>query len=138
MSSKAARRTMPDTYFTLVRQFPLTHIRDDETLTEAQEVIDNLLRQNLDEGGEAYLAALTDLVESYERAHVAIPDASATDVLRELMAANRLTQSELAKRVGIAQSTISAILKETRPMTLSHATALAKHFGIARSAFLRD
>lgn len=138
MSIQATRRTLPDTYFKLVRQFPLTHIRDDETLAEAQEVIDKLLRQDLNAGGEAYLDALTDLIESYEREHIAIPDAPVADVLRELMAANRLTQSELAKKVGIAQSTISAIMKGTRPMTLGHATALAKHFGIARRAFLRD
>jgi HTH-type transcriptional regulator/antitoxin HigA len=138
VSTKAIRRTLPDTYFKLVKRFPLTHIQDEETLTAAQEVLDQLLRQNLDAGGEAYLDALTDLIEIHEQEQVAIPEAPAIDVLKELMAANRLTQSELGKKVGIAQSTISAILHGTRSITLSQATALAKHFGIARVAFLRE
>jgi hypothetical protein len=29
-----------NTYFRLVKQFPLTHIRDDDHLAEAQEMID--------------------------------------------------------------------------------------------------
>src|SRR3954468_20669933 len=63
---KTTDRVLPDTYFALVKEFPLTHIRDDEHLKEAQEAIDQLLQEELDEGAQAYLDALTDLVEIYE------------------------------------------------------------------------
>src|SRR5712671_6277018 len=102
MAVKTAIRTLPGTYFALVKQFPLTHIKGDNHLRAAQEVIDRLLQKVLDKGSEEYLDALTDLVETYEDEHVLIPDASEADVLRELMGTNRLSQQALAKEVGIA------------------------------------
>src|SRR5437660_63002 len=110
MAGKTATPVLPDTYFDLVREFPLIRIRNDEHLTEAQERLDRLLQEELDEGAQEYLDLLTDLVESYEEEHVPIPDASEADVLRELMRANDLNQSQLAKTAGIAQSTLSAVL----------------------------
>src|SRR5436305_14115892 len=104
MAGKTAARTLPDTYFELVKQFPLTHVRDDGQLEAAQEVIDRLLQEELDEGAQEYLDALIDLVETYEEEHVPIPDAPEADVLRELMRANGLSQGRLQKAVGISQS----------------------------------
>lgn len=91
MAMKNRVRQLPDSYFELVKQFPLAHIRDDDHLGEAQEMIDHLLQRHLDHGAQEYLDALTDLVETYEDKHVAIPDASEADVLRELMRANGVT-----------------------------------------------
>ena len=67
MAIKNLVRTPPDSYFQWVRQFPLMHIRDDDHLGLAQELIDQLLQQELDEGGQEYLDALTDLVEYLRR-----------------------------------------------------------------------
>src|SRR3954454_15834507 len=85
MAAKTATNTMPDTYFELVKQFPLARIRDEGHLDEAHEVIDRLLRKNLDDGEQVYLDALPDLVEPYEDKHEPMPDASEADVLRLLM-----------------------------------------------------
>src|SRR5262245_33184255 len=117
MAAKTAARTLPDSYFALVKRFPLTHIRDAGHLRAAQAVIDRLLGEDLDEGGGEYLDALTDLVETYETAHVPIPDASEADVLRVLMESNGLSQPALAKKAGIAQSTLSAVLNGKRSLT---------------------
>ena len=136
MTVKAAPWTQPDTYLRRVREFPLLHIRDDRHLKAAIEVMDGLLCEDLDEGSREYLDALTDLIGAYEDANVAIPDASPEDVLRELMAANRLTQKALAEAVGIAQSSISDVLRGQRQLTRRHIQALAKHFHIAPAAFL--
>src|SRR5207253_1716321 len=100
MGTKSVSRPLPDTYFDLVREFPLTHIRSDAHLDAAQAMIDRLLQEAPDEGVQAYLDVLTDLVESYEDEHVPIRDASEADVLRELMSANRLSQQQLSKAVG--------------------------------------
>ena len=100
---KAAAKKLPDTYFDLVRLFPLTHIRDDSHLENAQRVIEKLLGQRLDKGAEEYLDALTDLVETHEDEHEPMRDASEADVLRELMRYNDLSQPCLAKEVKIAQ-----------------------------------
>ena len=133
--SATPQGTLPRSYFTLVKRFPLTHVRDDAHRREAAEVIDHLLRQELDEGGQEYLDALTDLVETYEAEHVAIPDASEADVLRALMKASGLSQPELARVVGIAQSTISAVLNGSRSLTKGQVAALARFFHVSPAAF---
>jgi HTH-type transcriptional regulator/antitoxin HigA len=129
-------RTLPVSYFELVKRFPLTRVRDDAHLEEATSVIDRLLREDLDEGGQEYLDALTDLVETYEAGHVTIPDAPEADVLRELIRASGLTQPNLAKKVGIAQSTISAVLNGTRTLTREQVVTLARYFGVSPAALL--
>jgi hypothetical protein len=48
VSFKTIKRTLPDTYFKLVKRFPLIHIRDDDNLGAAQEMIDRLLAEDLD------------------------------------------------------------------------------------------
>jgi HTH-type transcriptional regulator/antitoxin HigA len=136
MAGKTAARTLPDSYFELVKRFPLTHVRDDDQLEAAQEVIDRLLQEDLDEGAQEYLDALTDLVETYEEEHVPIPDASEADVLRELMRANGLSQGKLQKAVGISQSTISAVLNGSRSLTKEQVIALARYFRVSPAAFL--
>ncbi len=119
-----------------MKRFPLTHIRNDGHLNAAQEVIDRLLQEDLDEGAQEYLDALTDLVESYEEEHVPIPDASEADVLRELMRSNGLSQARLQKAVGISQSTISAVLNGTRSLTKDQVVVLGRFFHVSPAAFL--
>jgi HTH-type transcriptional regulator/antitoxin HigA len=130
-------RALPDTYFELVKQFPLTRIKDEEHLAQAQEFLDNLLRQDLDEGGEAYLDALSDFIENYEQENEPSSDAPPEDVLRELINSSQLSQQQLSKAVGIAQSTISAVLNGSRKLTTDHIMKLARHFKVSPAVFLR-
>jgi HTH-type transcriptional regulator / antitoxin HigA len=136
MALTTKTKTLSDTYFRLVKQFPLTHIRDDDHLHAASEVIARLLQENLNDGAQQYLDVLTDMVEAYEDEHVVIPDASEADVLRELMRSNGLKQQQLSKRVGIAQSTVSAVLTGSRSLTKDQVVTLAKFFNVAPAAFL--
>jgi HTH-type transcriptional regulator/antitoxin HigA len=135
VKSEGVTRGPAGSYFRLVRDFPLVHIRDREHLAQAQATIDRLLCRDLDDGEEAYLDVLTDLVDAYEEEHVTIPDAPEADVLRELMAANRLSQPALAGAVGIAQSTLSAVLNRKRALTRSQVTALAGFFRVSPAVF---
>ena len=136
MVVKATAPRVPDTYLKLVKRFPLIHIRDEAHLDEAIALLSELLRQERDQGTQEYLDVLTDLVAAYEDEHVAMPDVSEADVLRELMRSNRLSQMQLAKAVGMAQSTISAVLTGARSLTKGQILKLAKFFGIAPAAFL--
>jgi HTH-type transcriptional regulator/antitoxin HigA len=136
MVAKATTRRVPDTYLKLVKRFPLIHIRDEGHLDEAIALLSDLLRQERDQGAQEYLDVLTDLVAGYEDEHIPTPDVSEADVLRELMRSNRLSQMQLAKAVGMSQSTISAVLTGARSLTKGHVLKLAKFFGIAPSAFL--
>jgi HTH-type transcriptional regulator/antitoxin HigA len=136
MNAKTRIGKLPDTYFERVREFPLTHIRDDGHLIAAQEQIDRLLEEDLDRGAQEYLDALTDLVEAYEDRHAMIPDATEADVLRELMRSRGLSQLRLTKAVGIAQSTLSAVLNGTRSLTKEQVVQLAQFFQVSPAAFL--
>jgi len=123
-------------YLALVRAFPLISIRDDQQLAEAILEIDRLvdLRER-STAQEAYLGALTDLVETYETAHVVIPPVHGVDALRYLMAENALTQAELAPIFG-APSVISEVLSGKRRLTIAHIKQLATYFGLPAEVFI--
>ena len=127
---------MPDSYFKLVERFPLPHIRSLRHLGQAIALVDELLQKHVDRGAQEYLDALSDLIATYEDEHAPIPDASESDVLRELMRSSGHKQMALSKAVGISQSTLSAILTGEREMTKSHMVALAKFFNVPPSVFL--
>jgi HTH-type transcriptional regulator / antitoxin HigA len=136
MGVEASAKRIPDTYLNLVKRFPLIHIQYELHLDEALELLNELLRRDRDEGAQAYLDVLTDLVAAYEDKHVPMPDVSEADVLRELMRSNRLSQMELSKAVGIAQSSISAVVTGARSLTKGQILKLAKFFQLAPAAFL--
>jgi HTH-type transcriptional regulator/antitoxin HigA len=100
-----------DSYLRLVLAFPLSSIRSDRHLDEAQKVMDRLLAKLQPDAGEAmYLDALSDLVAVYEDAHHPIEAASYADMLRHLMEAKGVTQAQLSHEAGIVMSTISEVL----------------------------
>jgi HTH-type transcriptional regulator/antitoxin HigA len=136
MAVKTNPWMLPDAYFDLVKQFPLTHLRDDEHLKAAQEILDRLLQEEMEEGSREYRDVLTDLIEAYEEKHIVLPDASAADVLRELMRSNGLSQTKLAKSAGITPSTLSSVLNGSRSLTKEQAVKLAKLFNVSPAAFL--
>lgn len=129
-------RALPESYFALVREFPLIPIRDQPHLSEAQAFVDRLLRQDLDEGGETYLDALSDFITLFEAEHESWPDAAPEEILLALIDASPPSQQQLARTVGIAQSTISAILNGTRKLTTDHMVRLGRHFGVEPAVFL--
>lgn|SRR4051794_19585810 len=123
-------------YLELVRAFPLMSIEDDAHLEAALVVIDGFVeRPARSVAEEVYLAALTDLVETYENAHVALPPATGIEALRYLMEENDLTQADLAPLFG-APSIISEVLSGKRRIALTHARRLAAHFGLPVSVFI--
>lgn len=136
MATVSNTRPANATYLKLIRAFPLRSIRTDAELVAAQLVLDDLLRRELDEGGQDYLDALTDLIEKYESEAHPMPDASEADVLQLLMGAGGFSQSQLAEKVGIAQSTLSAVLTGTRTLTKQHIVKLAEFFRVSPAVFL--
>jgi len=135
---KKAVAPLPASYFRLVRQFPLTSIRDEEHLDTAQEMIDRLLEEDLDHGKQEYLDALTDLVETYKNEHYFLPDASEAEVLRELLRANDLTEPDLAKKTKISRTTLAAVLSGQRQLSRPQIVTLSRYFGVSAAAFLPE
>lgn len=133
---KTKTRPVPTSYMKLVRAFPLRNINSDEELEAALAVAKDLMERELDDGEAEYLDLLADVIQRYEKARFPMARASESDLLRVLLDASGLTQTQLAEKVGIAQPTLSAILGGTRALTKEHIVALANHFGVSPAVFL--
>ncbi len=125
-----------DRYFDLVVQFPLRPIRSDEELAGAVKMVDSLLdRRDLAPEEEDYLDVLGDLIERYEgEAHPMAPISDA-EMLRHLIEAKGVSQTEISSATGIADSTISEILKGRRSLNRGHIGKLARYFNVSPDVF---
>lgn len=120
-----------DSYLELVLDFPLSSIRSDEHLGEAQKVMDWLLAKGaLGEGEETYLDALSDLVAVYEDGHQPIEPASDADMLRHLLDAKGVTQAQVSQAAGLAKSTLSEVLAGKKPFSRQMIRKLADYFKV--------
>jgi len=118
-------------YLELVLAFPLLSIRSGEHLDEAQKVMDRLLAKGvLDDGEETYLDALSDLVGVFEDEHHAIEPASDADMLRHLLEARGVNQTQLSQQAGIAKSTISEVLAGKKPFSRQMIRKLSGYFQV--------
>ncbi len=127
-----------DEYLALVRAFPLVSIRDDVHLDTAVTVIDGLIdKATRSTAEEAYLGALTDLVETYENAHVVFPPQTGVDALRSLIEENGLKQGDLVPVFG-TQSIVSEVLRGKRKLTVKHIEKLSAFFHVPPSVFFDD
>jgi len=79
---------------------------------------------------------LRDLVERYEAEAVPMPDVSAVEMLQFLIGQHGVTQQTVARKTGIANSTISALLTGERQLTRTHIEKLAVYFGVKPAVFL--
>jgi HTH-type transcriptional regulator/antitoxin HigA len=130
------RAKLPDTYFELVKRHPLRSIRTEAELDAAQAVIDDLLRRELDDGGTAYLDALSDLVILYEREHHPVPPLPPHELLAHLLADRAMSQADLVRATGIAKATISDLVSGKRAFTVDQMHRVAGVFGVAARVFL--
>src|SRR5947209_8655468 len=103
LSQKRARER--SAYLALVRKFPLRPIRNDKELSQAVSVMDSLLDYpRRDRAQEDYLDVLGDLIKQYEDKAHPIADVSESEVLEHLIEAKGVTQAEVARQTGIAES----------------------------------
>lgn len=120
-----------DSYLELILAFPLSSIRSEEHLDEAQKVMDKLLAKGeLVDGEETYLDALSDLVGVYEDKYHVIEPATDADMLRHLLESNGVTQAQLSQEAGIAKSTISEVLAGKRPFSRQMIRKLSEFFKV--------
>ena len=131
ISSFRLKGKAQDSYLECVVDFPLTTISSDEHLGAAGEVMDRLLaKPKLGKGEQSYLDALSDLVASYEDEHFPMEPASDADMLRHLLEAKGVTQTELHRETGISKSSISEVLSGKKMLSRQMIRKLADYFGV--------
>lgn len=124
-------------YLELVRRLPLRPLRSEKELDAAIEMIDSLIdRPSLGAGEQDYLNVLGDLVKAYENEHYPMPAVSDARMLRHLIKAKGVTQTQVSRATGIANSTFSAVLNGTRQLTRHHIGQLASYFHVEPGAFM--
>jgi HTH-type transcriptional regulator/antitoxin HigA len=130
-------RNQRDDYFALVQKFPLTSIRSEAELRAAQKVVEEILMMDgrPTRGTIEYIDALSDLIMAYENTHHAIPSPSDADLLRHLIDARGITQTELHEATGIALSTISEVLSGRRKFSKEVIAKLSVYFKVDKGLF---
>jgi HTH-type transcriptional regulator / antitoxin HigA len=119
---------------------PLRVIRSEEEYDQAIEMLNRLSDLGRDQTPDEreYLLALAVFVEKYEDVHYPIPPASGVEMLRFLIEARELTQSDVAAGAALADSTISEILAGKRKLNIKHIDRLAQFFKVKPAFFLDD
>jgi HTH-type transcriptional regulator / antitoxin HigA len=99
--------------------------------------LDRLLRKaSLTSAERRYCELLGVLIEDYEkRAFPLKSKAGAIDILKELIAANRLQQKDLLD-VFKHKTLLSEILRGKRPLSLDHIRGLARLFRVSPEVFI--
>ncbi|MCX5663047.1 MAG: helix-turn-helix domain-containing protein [Planctomycetota bacterium] len=133
-------KPMKDSYFDLVRRHPLLPIKSEAQLDAALAFLGPLAvrgEKALDSGERAYLAALTQFVEDYEREHHAIEaaDLGPLEALKFLMQANDMKAIDLGKLLG-SRGLASQILNGKRELSKKHILVLARRFNVEPGLFL--
>jgi HTH-type transcriptional regulator / antitoxin HigA len=136
MTTATRKAKAKDLYFELVLRLPLRPIRSDKELDAAVKMVDSLLdRKDLAPEEEDYLEVLGDLIEQYESKAHPIPPVSDVEMLRHLIEAKGVSQTEVSKATGIADSTISEVLRGKRSLNRNHIGKLSKYFGVLPNVF---
>jgi HTH-type transcriptional regulator/antitoxin HigA len=140
-SSRPQRKRTPaqrdiSRYMKLIEAFPLRPLTSKAELKKAQQVIDTLLdKGDLADDEQDYLDVLSDLVERYEDQAYPFPSLPDGALLRHLMDAGGVRQTQVAKDTEIASSTISEVLSNRRRLTREHIGKLCRYFSVSPDVF---
>ena len=136
MASATRPGRVKDRYLELVRRFPLRPIRSDEELAGAVRMVDSLLdRRDLAPEEKDYVEVLGDLIHQYEGDAHPMPPVSDAEMIRHLIEAKGVSQTEVSRATGIADSTISEVLRGKRSLNRKHIGTLARYFNVSPDVF---
>jgi HTH-type transcriptional regulator / antitoxin HigA len=131
---------LKDSYFDLIRQFPLVSIRTEKQYESALRFLQRLAirdESTFDSGERAYLDALTQFVEDYEQQHhrIEVSRLKPLDALKYLMSLNGMKPVDLGRLLG-SRSLASQILNGRRELSKTHIVALSRYFNVEPGLFL--
>ena len=135
------RQLESDSYFRLVREFPLRPLRRESELAEANRVALALVaakpEDELDPGERDYLDALTVLIQDAERdaLRALTRKVGPVELLRHLMEERGMSVSDLGRVIG-SQPAASLILGGKRAISKAVLRKIADFFVISPAAFI--
>ncbi|MCY2930662.1 MAG: hypothetical protein NTV86_14425 [Planctomycetota bacterium] len=137
MKTKAGK--IRDSYFDLVREFPLVAVKTADQYEAAVGFLGKLAirdEASLDEGERTYLEALTQFVGDYEEAHLRarIGHMKPLEALKFLMAENHMKPADLGLVLG-SRSLASQVLNGKRGLSKAIIARLSERFKVAPGLF---
>jgi HTH-type transcriptional regulator/antitoxin HigA len=133
------RKQGKDRYLELVQCVPLKPIRSERELDEAINMVNYLIdREKMTAEEKDYLHVLGDLIKEYEDDHYVFESVPPSAMLRHLIEAKGVTQTQVAKDCRIAESTISELLAGTRQLNRNHIAKLSVYFHVEPGVFFDD
>ncbi len=129
-----------DTYYELIKHFPLRPINNEKENDEAAAICDELTNRigKLSRAEQDYLEVLTDLIVKYEsRWDDEIAEMTPRELIQYLIEQNDLSQNDLLPEFGSA-SRISEFLHGKRGLSLEQAKKLSKRFKLKLTALLGE
>jgi HTH-type transcriptional regulator/antitoxin HigA len=136
MNIHASSRRISAGYLALIRAYPPRPIRSDDEHRKAIAVVDGLIdRPTLNQDEEDYLDVLGLLIADYEDSIYEHPSFTPADRLRHLMEEHSLTQAALARRAGVAVTSLSDILNGKRQISPKVRAKFAECFGVSTTFF---
>jgi antitoxin component HigA of HigAB toxin-antitoxin module len=103
---------------------------------EPRDLLDAVLRQDLDGGGLAYVDALSDLVIVYELEHHAIPSLPPHELLDQMLDEWGMSEAALVRATGLAKATVGDLVRGNHAFTVDQMHVVAKVFGLPGAVFL--
>lgn len=135
------KKDVPKEYLALIRHFPLRPIATEQEADQASELIGEILIKGLkcSKDERDYVDVLVLLLREYEAKHGKPFGKPMTPqrALESLMEDNSLSQSELARRIGIQQSVISEFLSGRRGISKNVIARLSEYFCIRPEYFMQ-
>jgi len=130
-------KELPTDFAGLMARHTLCEIHDETGHSNAMEMVDALAGFDLTAGQAAYLAALSQLVEAYEReAYPGVcAKAKPIETLKYLLEENNMSGSDLGRLLG-NRTLGSALLSGKRKLSKTHIKILAERFRVDASLFL--
>jgi len=136
--SATVAASVSSSFVELCNEFPPRPIRDQAELDRAIGRVDAILdRSSLSGDEKDYLFVLGLVIEDYEKKAYPREPLTDAELLKDLLEEKGITQTQLAARAGITDSTISAILAGKRQISKGHIAALVRIFEISPALFFR-
>jgi HTH-type transcriptional regulator / antitoxin HigA len=133
-------------YFKLIKRFPLRPIRSDVELEAAGAMLTELGMKGDDSRTQEendYMEVLGNIIMDYEskspRIQAFLAEARSIppqQILRSILEENGISQTQLAREIGVHQENISAFLKGKRGLSKGTAIKLAKRFSVSTDLFM--
>jgi HTH-type transcriptional regulator/antitoxin HigA len=125
------------TYGELLAKCQPRPIRSAREHSRALAIVERLIDKPKKSAAEReMIELLSTLIDQYEESVWPTPNAPPGEILKFLLDQRRMSQSELARRLDIPQSTIANVLAGRRQLSKANVLALSKFFRVSPTLFL--